>query len=397
MKNYPNSQPNQMFKLLLLIVFFSFINFSSCAEALVIAKDKPQNSLSDQALDEKLQRIMSKHGLVGLGYAIANSKEKVKTIVKGYRKIGGNEQVATDDAWHLGSNTKALTALLFSRLVTEGIASWEQKIPEYFPEFAENIDPVWQELDIRDLFSHRSGLGRLGPLWILPTRLSDKSVTDLRREDAEDFLTEPPEHEIGNFKYSNLNYIIAGAAIEALLKKRFNKTVSWETAMQTYIFDVVPNSKAKLKWGFGPPEHIEGHRNTMFGFGDLEPVGKGSKADNPSSLGPAGTLHGTLAAHALLVAEFLKVDKQFLPTKQRNILWAPYPNEKSDYALGWRVKNDEKLGAIYSHNGSNNMWLSYALVAPMLDTVIIINTNRSGKKILKDFEHFARDILINNE
>lgn len=340
-------------------------------------------------IKQYMQEVKAENELVGLGVAIADSHRNSAVFVMGKRKVDGNEFIQRDDAWHIGSNTKALTALLFSRLVEEGVVRWEQPIPSFFKDHQDRIDAAWEQQTILDLFSHRSGLERLGPTWILPTRLSDKPVIELRDEDVQDFLFEPPAKKVGKWKYSNLNYIIAGAAIEAALKEKHKAAISWEEAMLKYVFSQSPVSKAKQGWGFGPPKHIEGHQNSFLGFGSLNSVGKGSWADNPASLGPAGTIHVPLESHALLLTEFLQKDSNFLPDSQKKRLLSAYPDNYSDYALGWQVNEAPKLGQYYSHNGSNNMWLSYVIMAPEIDRIIIVNTNSSSNKILKSLKKFA--------
>ncbi|WP_284223527.1 serine hydrolase, partial [Brevundimonas denitrificans] len=44
--------------------------------------------------------------------------------VRGVRRAGSEAPATTEDRWHLGSNTKAMTAAVFGRLVDQGRARW---------------------------------------------------------------------------------------------------------------------------------------------------------------------------------------------------------------------------------------------------------------------------------
>lgn len=380
-------------KMTLIILKDFFFILLCCFGSASIAAD---NS-SFITVEKQMKHVMKHHDLVGLGIAIADSSGKSRVFVNGVRRSNSHELIELSDSWHIGSNTKALTALLFARLVDKGIASWEQPIADYFPKFKSEIDPAWTKITIKDLFSHRSGLGQLGPTWILPTRLSDKSAYELRSGDARDYLTVQPDNTVGEFKYSSLNYIIAGAAIESLLAEKYQRNITWESAMQEHVFSEAPNPKARNGWGFGPPEHIEGHKNSLWGLGSLVPVGKGQFADNPPSFGPAGTLHVPLEPHVLLLAEFLKHGSDFMSVTQRQILLSAFPDNSSDYGFGWKIETLSDYGTIYWHSGSNNMWFSYVIIIPEIDRVVIINTNRSGKKRMENaFKKLALDVVNSN-
>lgn len=53
--------------------------------------------------------------------------------VRGVRQAGGTDAATLDDRWHLGSNTKAMTAAVFARLVDQDRARWAMPLSEAFP------------------------------------------------------------------------------------------------------------------------------------------------------------------------------------------------------------------------------------------------------------------------
>lgn len=372
--------------------------FAALASALLIACD-PAAPPSDQAppsaveqetpaalsgLQARLNSVRSEHNLIALGAVVASKDGVIDIAVSGMRARSSDDPVQPSDLWHIGSNTKALTALLYAQLVERGLAEWGATLPDLFPHMAAEMDPAWQTVTIEDLFAHRSGLQQMGGLWFNARRNDQRSLPEQRAETVRTVLSKPPRKSPEAFDYNNLNYILAGAAIETILTTQDDLPNDWEQAMQVILFDVLGNERLRNEFGFGPPPTgLQGHRGILGTF--YNPAGRGKTADNPMALGPAGTMHASLEAHATLALEFLRDDSELIPVPMREKLFTPHPSEDSNYAMGWGVYDDPSYGRLYLHNGSNTMWTSRIIIAPELDRVVIINTNQ--------FSESARDAL----
>ena len=95
------------------------------------------------------------------GFAIAIVKDDKVVFAKGYglRELGKPEAVDENTLFAIASNTKAFTSSVLAMLVDEGKIKWDDPVTKYLPSF-QLYDPyVTRELTIRDLLSHRSGLG----------------------------------------------------------------------------------------------------------------------------------------------------------------------------------------------------------------------------------------------
>jgi len=320
-------------------------------------------------LQQKVEDARKGAGLVALGAVVANADGEILGLaVAGERRKGNRDAVQPEDSWHLGSNTKMLTALLYGRMVEAGEAEWGATLPELFPDLADRMDPAWAGVTIEHLLSHRSGLApNPGPLWLLTARGSKADMKTQRTRLAEGFLSKPPGGTTGEYVYSNLGYMIAGAALDRIATR-----LGEEDYEALFLSRLVPAGEG---WGFGPPQDgIEGHAKGWFG---IKAQGKGLEADNPPALAPAGTLHAPLAAHARFLAGFLTPD-----ATQAKLL-TPFPDETSDYALGWAVDAVPSFGKVYAHNGSNTIWLSTVRLYPELGLVVIVNTNSYSDKAVK--------------
>ena len=128
-------------------------------------------------LIEQVSAAKAEHDLIALGAVIASSEGLLALSVDGLRARDETDPVQPEDKWHLGSNTKALTALLYCQLVERGLANWSATLPELFPDLAKEMDPAWTETTIEDLFAHRTGLKQMGGFWLNARRNDEQSYS----------------------------------------------------------------------------------------------------------------------------------------------------------------------------------------------------------------------------
>ena len=96
-----------------------------------------------------------KYDLPALGAAIV-TPQKTYVAVAGVRKVGNPALVTDDDAWHLGSCTKAMTATLAALLIQDKIVRWDTSIGEVFPEISAMRDE-YRAVTVRQLLDQRGG------------------------------------------------------------------------------------------------------------------------------------------------------------------------------------------------------------------------------------------------
>jgi CubicO group peptidase (beta-lactamase class C family) len=300
---------------------------------------------------ERLRELREGAGSPALAAAVARRDGPAQIWVDGERAVATGIAVEQGDIWHVGSNTKSMTASLVARLIDSGMLGWDETVGEVLKAVAPNMDGAYRDATLRHLLSHRAGL---------PGEIPDEQFNQFSQElpDAREerkayvriALAMKPCSRLGSkFKYSNNGYVVAGAMLETRLGR------SWEDLIRSHLFEPLGLSTA----GFGAP----GRRGAID-----QPVGhlkeENSEArravhvgdevtDNPAVLGPTGRIHMSLqdllrylAAHRDRTA-FLKPQT-----------WATLhaPPFGGDYAMGWNVQPDGTLW----HNGSNTMW--YALV-----------------------------------
>ncbi len=312
-----------------------------------------------------LEDIRGDYDLPSLAAAVTDSNEITAIGASGIRKVGDETAVTGDDKWHLGSDTKAMTATLTGTLVEDGTVTWETTLPELFP--AITMDAGWNAVTIEMLLTHQGGVhpnllatDLWAPLW------QSGDVLVQRQTFAADLLADPPTSTPGaGYNYANGGYMLVGAGLENLTGK------SWETLIEERLF--TPTGMTNC--GFGAPASA-GQVDQPWGHGpDGVPVAPEGVSDNPPALGPAGTVHCDMASWAAfgrITLRGAQGKEEFLKTETWDRILTPYPG--SGYAYGWGVGSDPQ-GVVYRHSGSNTMWFATIWVMPGIDRAFMVATN----------------------
>lgn len=338
-------------------------------------------------MSERLEAFRRRHGVAAIGATtIAASSPTIESIdVVGVVRRGADDAVVETDAWHIGSCAKALTAALYARLVEQGRAEWGARLIELLPDLAESIDRRWSEVTIDELFTCRSGLPANPDRTAMHAAYNDPDpAADQRSRAARTALAEPPDGR-GRFRYSNLGYVIAGAAIDRITGS------TYETALRTEILDPLGVTTAD----FGPPPRLWGHRprlqiaNLCIGRG--KPVAPDNlRSDNPPLLSPAGRLHLSLPDWARVQRLFLDGAGLLSSASLHHILSTPADGR--GMAMGWAAP-EGLAGVALGMQGSNTAWAATAMIDTDRNRMTLVTTNDGRTSMLRATALLAAELL----
>ena len=318
-----------------------------------------------------IERIRKSHDLPALAVVVVKDGEPCDRIAVGIRKWGDPTPIATNDVFHIGSCTKAMTATLAAMLIEEGKLRWDTTIAEVFPELKGRMDKQYESVTVEQLLMHRGGIHSAPPEAAWARAWQQKgTATQQRREFIEAVLNQAPEARPGTrMIYSNQGYAIVGAMLERITGS------PWEVLITRRLFNPLHLASA----GFGPPGQAGGldapwghTRNLLI----TVPV----QQDNPPAIGPAGRVHCSLddlARFAILHLGRAPAASLLKPETLRKL---HTPGDGGDYACGWVVlKRDWAGGPALMHNGSNTMWYVVMWLAPEKGFAVVVGTNIAGR------------------
>jgi CubicO group peptidase (beta-lactamase class C family) len=325
-------------------------------------------------LDAFANRALKTFGAPGMGVTIV---EGDRVIAKGYgiRKVGESERVDAHTLFPIGSNTKAFTSAALAILIEEGKLSWDDRVVDKLPGFRLYDAYATQEMTIRDLLTHRSGLG-LGAgdlLFFPPTNFTRAEIVERLR------YIKPATSFRSGYAYDNVLYIVAGQLIEHV------SGMPWESFVQERVLAPLGMSDSSTSAKSAKPElraWLHGRFDgPIRGVGTLVPLAMDISLDNA---GPAGSIQ----ASATDMAKWLQVQldrgvikangKRLFSQKNAEEMWTPVtliPVEPrppgleataptfDTYALGWDVR-DYKGHKLITHGGAVEGGLSVTAMFP---------------------------------
>jgi CubicO group peptidase (beta-lactamase class C family) len=277
----------------------------------------------------------------------------------------------------IASNTKAFTAAALAVLVDEGKLGWDDRVRDYLPWF-ELYDPyVTGELRIRDLLSHRSGLGTFsGDLLWYGTNYDAEEVVRRSR-----YVPQANPFRAG-YGYSNLMFIAAGEVVEAVGGQ------SWSGFIRDRFLDPLGMDRTVMS-----TDSLVGRDNVATPHGLWEGELTSFPWYNWDAMAAAGGIISSVAE----MAEWLKLqlddgirvpdDTIFSPRRSWEMRQVHTPFAVSPgyqelypsthfrgYGLGWSLR-DYKGRKEISHGGGYDGMFSRVVMVPEEELGVVVLTN----------------------
>jgi CubicO group peptidase (beta-lactamase class C family) len=346
----------------------------------------------DDWLDDVLGIIRGLHGIPALAGAAVVDGEVKEFGATGIRATRSPEKVTSNDKFHIGSCTKALTASLIALLVQQKKLRWDMPLSAALPNFAGVMLKNYRDVPLECLLCNRAGFpGETAPAGksLNDVRALRGSTFDQRQAYVRMIVAQKPDAPPNTkFIYSNAGYVTAGAIAEHWTKK------PWETAIKEMLF--VP--LGMRTGGFGPMA-TKGKRDQPWShLGDgasRRAVPPGPGADNPLCIGPAGTVHCSIGDWAKFAAAQLGGEiagKRLFTDETLAKLHTPIGDQ--EYAMGWNVAEREWGGGrVLNHAGSNTMNFAIAWLAPKKKFAALAATNCMGESATKACDEVATALI----
>lgn len=179
-------------------------------------------------LDAYIAKARADWQVPGLAVAIVQGDEVLLSKGYGVLEAGSTQAVNEHTLFAIASNSKAFTAAALAMLVDEGKLQWDDHVSKYLPWLRLKDPLASNDLRVRDLLCHRSGLGTFsGDLlwWGTPYTAREVLERAVHLEPAAPFRAK--------YEYSNLMFIAAGEVIREV------SGLSWHDFIRQRIFTPV--------------------------------------------------------------------------------------------------------------------------------------------------------------
>ncbi|UBM63095.1 serine hydrolase [Candidatus Sulfidibacterium hydrothermale] len=338
--------------------------------------------LSVHQIDQLVQRSMKTFDVPGM--AVAVIKDGKVLLAKGYgvRSIKTGKKVDTHTLFAIASNSKAFTTAALAILVDQGKISWDDRVQKYIPEFQLYSAYVSHDFRIRDLVTHRSGLGLgAGDFMIFPDGNNftlPELIHNLR------YLRQVTPFR-STFAYDNLLYVVAGEIVHRV------SGLSWEDFVQKNIFDKLgmTESAPSLQRVKDRSDLAEAH---AFANGKLTIV----ERYNLPLTDPAGGINSNI--HDLIKWVQCRLNDgrygnnlqyHLFSEKQAHEMFSPqtilhvrkdtiYHTHFFDYGLGWFMKDVKGYKEIWHTGGLAGMVTEIVMIPELKLGIIVLTNQESG-------------------
>ena len=184
--------------------------------------------LTGKQIDSLVEQSMKAFDVPGIAVGIIKDGKIIHAKGYGVRSLNTQQKTDENTLFGIASNSKAFTAAALGMLADEGKIKWDDKVRDYIPEFKLYSPYVTEEFTIRDLLTHRSGLGLgAGDLMFFPDS-SDFVLKDILYNLR--FLKQVSGFRT-KYDYDNNLYIVAGEVVARVSGK------SWDDFVQERIIE----------------------------------------------------------------------------------------------------------------------------------------------------------------
>lgn len=330
-------------------------------------------------LDATVERVRKTFDVPGIAVAIVKDGKVVLSKGYGVRKLGDTTPVTPQSLFRIASNTKAFTTAALAILVDEGKLKWDDRVIDHFPSFQMNDPYVTREMSIRDLLTHRSGLGLgAGDLMFWP-------ATDLKPAEIMRRIRYIPLATSfrSRYAYDNLLYLVAGQIVENVSGKPWEQFLHdriWTPLGMTHTFG---STRALVEQAdvAQPHAHADGKLVVL------------DHTDHDNNA-PAGSINSCVEDLAKWMILQLSRGGKIFTAAQSKEMWSGQTIQPirdlpkgtpavfneiqpqfATYGLGWGLR-DYRAHKVVGHTGQLAGYVSRTALVPDLNLGVVVLTNQ---------------------
>lgn len=346
-------------------------------------------------LDDFVQSSMKDWKVPGVSIAIVRDQSVLYVKGFGVRDIRNSKPVTADTLFDIGSCTKAFTTAAIAMLVDEGKMQWDGKVSTYIP-FFHLQDPLADEnVSIRDVLTHRTGLSSTDLVWYG----ANTSREDVIRSLA---YVAPSAGFRARFQYQNAMYVAAGYAAGQTAGS------TWDELMRTRIFAPLGMTESDTSATEAQKSADYATPHDSNADGSIKPI----PWRNIDNAGPAGSINSSARDMSkwliLQLNEGAYEGKQLISKKNTREMQAPqmviptegeiptifFPDSTQlSYGLGWFVQQ-YRGHQLVLHAGDIDGFSTMVVLIPEMHTgyFVVINLGSSYRQALS---YYIADHLLN--
>lgn len=337
--------------------------------------------ITDSQIDSLTELTLKTFDVPGIAVAVVKDGKVIHAKGYGVRSLNTKQKTDENTLFGIASNSKAFTVAALGILIDEGKLTWDDKVTDYIPEFRMYNPYVTEEFTIRDLLTHRSGLGLgAGDLMFWP------DSSDFTKKDMIHNLRylKPASSFRTKYDYDNNLYMVAGEVIARV------SGMSWEEFIQKRILDPLGMSSSAPSYKL-----LKNKTNVIDPHAPVEGVVKVIRRDWNETANSAGGIYSNLTDMCKWIIMQMNngkygegLSKKLFTSEVHEEMWTPqtiipvrgetpYNTHFASYGLGWFL-SDVKGYKQATHTGGLAGIVTQVTLIPEMQLGIIVFTNQQS-------------------
>ncbi len=373
--------------------FSRFASISICILLLAIGSNCVAQQQDFSSLDHYIQTTMREWKVPGVAVGIVQGNAPVYLKGFGVRNVQTRQPITPDTLFDIGSCTKAFTSASIAMLSDEGKMNWDDKVDKSIP-FFHLYDPLADEnVTLRDLLTHRTGLPGADLLWYGAPISREEIVRRVA-------YIHPDAGFRSIFQYQNAMYVTLGYAVGSV------SGGTWDGFVKQRIFQPLGMNEsdtsaidAQKSPDYASPHELHNGKVAVIAWKNID------------NAGPAGSINSSVRDMAKWIALQLNDGvfngKRLISSKNMQEMHTPqivvpageiptvfFPDSMQlSYGFGWFIQ-DYHGHQLILHPGDIDGFEALTVLIPEIHTGYEVLVNLGGDSYRQALGYHIADVLL---
>ncbi len=334
-----------------------------------------------KGIEKEMNKVLEVTKAPGFAVAVVEGDKVIYAKGFGYRDYENKIPVDANTLFAIGSSTKAFTCSILGLLRADDKLSFDDSPIDYVPELKFYNDDMNNNIIIKDLMRHSTGLPRHDGSWyFFPTHNKDSLIQRIKHQ-------EPFTGIRQQWYYNNFMFLTQGVIAERITGK------SWEDNIRDYFFKPLGMDRSNATIA-----EMKSADNAAFGY-QLKGDDEISKMDyyDIAGMSPAGSINSSVNDMTKWLITWINKGKyqgqEVLPEayikeamSSQMVIGAALPDEElpdmhfANYGYGWMLQSYRGHYRV-EHGGNIDGFSASVAFFPTDKIGIVVLTNQNGSAV----------------
>lgn len=350
-----------------------------------------------RGIEKDLNAILETTQAPGFAVAIVEGTKIIYAKGFGYRDYENKIAMDADTLMAIGSSSKSFTSSILGQLRQEDKLSFDDSPIKYVPELRFFNDDLNNNIIIKDLMSHRTGIPRHDFSWyIFPTNNKDDLIKRIQYHEPFTGLRQ-------KWHYNNFMFLAQGVIAERITGQ------SWEDNIKKRFFEPLEMKRSNVSI-----DELEKSSNIAIGY-ELDKDKNIKKMDyyHIAGMSPAGSINSSVNEMSNWLITWLNKgkfkDQQILPESyiteaisSHAVVNASLPDDEfpdmfiGNYGYGWFISSYRGHYRV-AHGGNIDGFAANVALFPTDNIGVVVLTNQNRSAIPNLVRNIVADRMLKTE